>query len=334
MERQLVEIIRALRTTNYQAYLAVLNKKGPLAETVEPFLSAPVFYLDRRKGQFIRTIRRLFVFMHETKIDRVYVQDTFSSFYAIPVCKLKGVKLINGSIRHAGVSEGLTFQIDKLLLAFSDRIIANSQAGLDFYGFKGHVIYNFVDQDRFTRTKSPLTRVVMNANFSNYKDHLTLLFAAYRLIKEGIITHLGLIGDGLHRGFCQRLCYTLGINNQVVFFGHVQNVEELLVEYGVGILCSTIRYKEGISNSILEYMGSGLIAIGARVGAVPEIIQDGYNGFLFQAENINSLCEVITRVVNEEEDLQAIRENAYQTLKSQFDPTINSQKLIDIFESA
>jgi len=333
MERQLVEIIRALAARDFKVYLAVLNQEGPLAGVVEPFLSAPIRYLDRRKARFFHTLSQLSSLRRLFTIELVYVQDTFSSLYAIPLCKAGRIKLINGSIRHAGVSEGLVYHLEKLLLRSGGKIVANSQAGLDFYGVKGQVLYNFVDQSRFSATNAPLSKVVMNANFSNYKDHLTLLFAARKLMKTGIISQLGLIGDGPHRGFCQSLCNCLGISDRVVFYGHVQKVEDLLLEYGVGVLCSTLRYKEGISNSILEYMGSGLIAIGAAVGAVPEIIRDGCNGFLFQAENVDSLCAVLTRVISQEDDLQAIRDQAYETLESQFDPVKNCQKLIDVFRS-
>lgn len=333
MERQLVEIIRSLAAKDFLIHLAVLNKPGPLAEVVEPYLNAPIHYLDRRKSRFIKTMSQLNSLSCTHGFELVYVQDTFSSLYAIPLCKARKIRLINGSIRHAGVSEGLTRHLEKLLLGFSDLVVANSQAGLDFYGVKGHVLYNFVDLNRFTATRAGLDKVVMNANFSNYKDHLTLIFAAHRLIKAGIISQLGLIGDGPHRGFCQRLCQTLGFADRVIFYGHVPNVEELLLEYGIGVLCSTLRYKEGISNSILEYMGSGLIAIGAEVGAVPEIITDGFNGFLFQAENVDSLCRAITKVVNEDVDLQSIRSNARHTLQTQFDPDANCNKLIPLMEA-
>ncbi len=333
MERQLVEIIRALAARDFKVYLAVLNQEGPLAGVVEPFLSAPIRYLDRRKARFFHTLSQLSSLRRLFTIELVYVQDTFSSLYAIPLCKAGRIKLINGSIRHAGVSEGLVYHLEKLLLRSGGKIVANSQAGLDFYGVKGQVLYNFVDLNRFTATRAGLDKVVMNANFSNYKDHLTLIFAAHRLIKAGIISQLGLIGDGPHRGFCQRLCQTLGFADRVILYGHVPNVEELLLEYGIGVLCSTLRYKEGISNSILEYMGSGLIAIGAELGAVPEIITDGFNGFLFQAENVDSLCRAITKVVNEDVDLQSIRSNARHTLQTQFDPDANCNKLIQLMEA-
>lgn len=334
MERQLVEIIRALAVRDFKVHLAVLNQEGPLADAVEPFLCAPIRYLDRRKARYFYTLSQLSSLLRLFAIELVYVQDTFSSLYAIPLCKARRIKLINGSIRHAGVSDGLVYYLEKLLLKSGGKIVANSQAGLDFYGVKGQVLYNFVDLSRFSATNAPLSKVVMNANFSNYKDHLTLLFAVNRMIKTGIISQLGLIGDGTHRGFCQSLCRSFGISDRVVFYGHVQKVEDLLLEYGVGVLCSTLRYKEGISNSILEYMGSGLIAIGSDVGAIPEIIKNGFNGFLFQAENVDSLCVVLTRVIKQEDDLQAIREEAYKTLKNQFDPGKNCQKMIDVFRSA
>jgi len=333
MELQLVEIIHIIMDKGYTAYLGVLNKKGPMADALESYLAQPVHYLDRRKVRIPHTMFKWAKLIKTTKAELVYVQDSFSTFYAIPVSKLLRVKLINGSIRHAGVSHGFEYFWEKLLLQMSDAVVSNSKAGLEYYGVKGKVVYNLLDRERFRTSTAPLNKIVMNANFSDYKDHLTLLIAGRMLIREGIVTQIGLIGDGKHRLFYEKLCQRLGISEQVVFHGQVHNVEDLLLDYGIGILCSTKRYKEGISNSILEYMGSGLIAIGSNVGAVPEIIKDGYNGFLFEPEDHHSLYEKICRVISKEADLDSIRNNAYDTLDMQFNPQTNCAKLIEIFQS-
>ena len=333
MERQLVEIIRFVYQKDYKIYLAVLNKKGPMASAIEAHLEQPIIYLDKRKSRVLQTIWKIARLIQRHKIDLVYVQDSFSAFYALPASKIRKKRLINGSIRHAGVSRGWEYYWEKLLLHISDKVISNSQAGLDFYQVKGEVVYNFIDLSRFRKSEAPLKKIVMNANFSTYKDQQTLLLAGKRLIDESKVSTLAFIGDGIHRSFYEGLSKSLGIADRVEFHGHVKNIEELLLDYGIGILCSTKKYKEGISNSILEYMGSGLIAIASDIGATNEIIKDGENGFLFEAENSDSLYEVIKRVLSGEYDLEKIRSNAYRTLEEQFDPKKNCEKLISIFSN-
>lgn len=332
MERQLVATIKAVSEAGHNVYLAVLNEEGPMAANLEMYLSHGIYYLDRRKTRILKTMIKIAKLTKSLEVDIIHVQDSFSAFYAIPVAKMLGVKIINGSIRHAGISKGFDYIFEKSLLSLSSAVVANSQAGLDFFRLKGHVVYNFIDQNRFKRTKAPMTKIVMNANFSDYKDHLTLLTAGKRLIDEGLISEIGLIGDGKHRRFFEELCKKMGISDRVVFHGHSAKVEELLLNYGIGVLCSTIEYQEGISNSILEYMGSGLIAIGSDLGAVPEIITDAYNGFLFRAEDPESLSGKIRFILNNPDMMREIRRNAYETLQSKFSIETNCAQLIDVYD--
>jgi len=331
MERQLVEVVKSLKNSGHSAYLVNLKSIDPFCKVVEPYLDSPIFYLDRRKSRFALTLFTLSRLVKDIKPDVVHVQDSFSAFYALPVVKLLGHKLVNGSIRHAGASHGWDYWFEKLLLLCSDTIISNSQAGLDFFRVKGYVVYNFIDRNRFTKATGPLSCIVINANFSAYKDQMTLVIAGKRLLREGKIEKIGLIGDGKYRKLCELIVKTWGLQNQLIFYGHISNVEETLCEYGIGVLCSTKRYKEGISNSILEYMGTGLIAIGSDVGATSEIIIDNVNGFLFETENPESLYEKISFVLNHPCDMEHIRQEAYRTLDKKFNAEMNCRKLIEIY---
>jgi len=333
MERQLVAMIKAVSNAGHYVYLAVLNDRGPMADDLDRCLSHGIFYLDRRKFSILKTMVNVGRIVKRFDIDIIHVQDSFSAFYAVPVSKFLGTKTVNGSIRHAGVSKGLSYLFDLSLLRLSDVKIANSQAGLAYYRIRGQVIYNFIDLKRFDQTHAPLDKIIMNANFTDYKDHLTMLVAGKSLIDEGLIGEIGFIGDGVHREFYEKLCREMGIFNKVVFHGHSARVEELLLEYGIGVLCSTRKYKEGISNAILEYMGSGLIAIGSDVGAVSEIICDGYNGFLFRAEDPEMLSEKIRFVLCSLGKMNDIRKNAYNTLRSKFNMETNCAQLIDLYDN-
>lgn len=333
MERQLVELIKALAGTEVKPSLAILNTKGPYSEIVEQYLDEPVIYLDRRKHKIPATLRAINTLIKEKQIDILHVQDSFSCFYALPVAKWNKVPLVNGMIRHAGVSKGLEYLFQKWMLNFSDFIVANSQAGLDFYKTKrGVVVYNLIDLSRFETTKGDIGNVIMVANFSQYKDQKTLLLAGSKLIKEGLVNKIGFIGEGSHKVTYEHLAKDLGIQENTIFYGRISNVEDEIKNYGIGVLCSTKKYREGISNSVLEYMGVGLIAVASDSGATKEIINHGVNGFLFEAEDHQSLYETLKSVFTLR-DLVEIKKNAKQTLEQKFDIHLNIQKIIGIYRS-
>ena len=333
LERQLTIIIKEMALRNNKIYLIDLHKPYPLTSLAKPYLSEDIFYVDRRKSRIPFSLYKIYQICKKINQDIIHVMDSFSAFYAMPITKLLKIKFINGAIRHAGVSSGFEYKWERFLLKSADMIISNSKAGLKFYGLEGKVLYNFIDRNRFQQTNASLKRIVMNANFSEYKDHLTLLKAAQLLFEENKIELISLIGDGKNRAFYESVAKTMGLEKKIKFLGYVDAVENELLNYGIGILCSTKKYKEGISNSILEYMGSGLIAIGPNIGGIPEIIEDGYNGFLYEPENHISLYNKIKYVLDHQNKMDEIINNAYKTLENQFNPNINCDLLYNWYET-
>ena len=52
---------------------------------------------------------------------------------------------------------------------------------------------------------------------------------------------------------------------------------------------------EGICNSLLEAMASGLAVIATAVGGNPEVVVDGESGLLFQSRDVSALTEQLIR---------------------------------------
>lgn len=57
---------------------------------------------------------------------------------------------------------------------------------------------------------------------------------------------------------------------------------------------------EALSLSILEAMNYAIPIIASNVGGIPEVVQDGYNGYLFEKENSSELSEKLTLLINDE----------------------------------
>lgn len=51
--------------------------------------------------------------------------------------------------------------------------------------------------------------------------------------------------------------------------------------------------KEGLGLVLLEAMASGLPVIGTNSGGIPELVKDGYNGFLIEEKNVRQLSSKV-----------------------------------------
>lgn len=333
MERQLVEFIKVLHSKGIKISLIAINKPGPLSDIVAPYIHNDIIYLDRRKSMIPISIFRIWKLLRSIKPDIIHVQDNFSTFYMLCPSKLLHIPLVNGAIRHAGVTHGWSYLLERFYFILSDIVIANSKAGLDYFKIKqGYVMYNLADFSRFGKTKSALTAIVMNANFHHLKDYTTFFLAMKKLHEAGRVNNIGVIGDGPTRQRYQELVKEWGLSEITTFYGFIDKVEETLTHYGIGVLSSTKKYKEGISNSLLEYMATGLIAVGSDIGGTSELIHDKVSGYLFEVENPESLYNTIVYIQDHSELRKSIVEAALAHLMANHSPENNVNNYIEIVE--
>lgn len=104
---------------------------------------------------------------------------------------------------------------------------------------------------------------------------------------------LVLVGSGSLRDPLQALATELGIAEQVIFAGPTKTVERFLAVADVGLLTSRA---EGLSNTLLEYMASGLPVIGSRVSGTEDFVVDGRTGWLFPAGDVSQFRQCLERV--------------------------------------
>jgi glycosyltransferase involved in cell wall biosynthesis len=119
------------------------------------------------------------------------------------------------------------------------------------------------------------------------KDHQTLLKAAALLSKSGIDVRVLLVGSGPERERLQALAASV-MEGRVYFAGDSSRVPELLNAMDVFALPSL---NEGMSNTLLEAMASGLPVLATNVGGNPEIVENDVNGCLFKAGDAAWLTE-------------------------------------------
>ncbi len=184
-------------------------------------------------------------------------------------------------------------------------------------------IYNGVDTARFARP-NPRTRASLPAGFAPegtfvvgsvgrvqpVKDHATLLRAFAALSAEAPAlaaqARLVIVGDGPSLVALRTLAATLSIEAATWFAGNQADVPELLRAFDVFVLPSL---NEGISNTILEAMATGLPVVATAVGGNVELVDDA-TGMLFTAGDDAALARALGRYLADTELRAAHGRNA------------------------
>jgi len=140
-------------------------------------------------------------------------------------------------------------------------------------------------------------------------------------------TRLILVGDGNERFNLEKLSKELQLENCIEFIGRVphQQVSHYLSQTDVFVLPSL---SEGFPNVLLEAMAFGLPIVASRVGGIPDIIEDGTNGFLVEPKNVSEIADRILTILFDEMLAQKISaKNREEVQRYQYND------IIDILEN-
>ena len=107
---------------------------------------------------------------------------------------------------------------------------------------------------------------------------------------------LVLVGDGPMRGELEALVDEERIRDTVLFTGMQTNVEYWLGAADVYVLAS---HREGLSNTLLEAMASGLPVVSTRVSGVRETVEEVGAGLVVDVGQKDQLADALIRLVND-----------------------------------
>jgi sugar transferase (PEP-CTERM/EpsH1 system associated) len=132
------------------------------------------------------------------------------------------------------------------------------------------------------------------SRFSAIKDPLALVtaFIQARALPGGERLRLVMVGDGELREAAERQLHEAGAAEAAWLPGARADTPELLRAFDLFVLGSL---REGISNTILEAMASGVPVLATRTGGNPELVQSGVTGELIEPRETTELARAILR---------------------------------------
>lgn len=128
------------------------------------------------------------------------------------------------------------------------------------------------------------------------EKHIDVLIRAVAKVDPALDVKLDIIGGGELLESLQRLSHELGIGDRTTFTGYVSD-EELRAGLTRGTVFSIPSIAELQSIATMEAMASGLPVVAANAMALPHLVHDGENGYLFEPGDTDDLAEKLTRVL-------------------------------------
>ena len=345
LENGLVNIINRSPSNRYVHTIVCLTDATDFANRI----TAPdveVIQLNKKPGHDWGVYFRLLKVLFELRPDIVHTRNLASLEMQFLTLCLPGVKRVHGEhgrdIHDLEGSNKKYNLLRKILSPFIHRYIAVSQ---DLKAWlkntvriseqKLQQIYNGVDAEKFHKAESDKSRTIPGKPDNFLANDTIVIGTVGRLaevknqkflvngFKELITSNpkladrvrLVLVGDGPCRSMLENYIVEQDLFDLVWILGDREDVPELMRLMDIFVLPSLA---EGISNTVLEAMATGLPVIATDVGGNPELVADGENGRLVPVGDKQRLAEVMGELVDNPEVRIQMGDKALERVKSTF----------------
>jgi glycosyltransferase involved in cell wall biosynthesis len=144
-----------------------------------------------------------------------------------------------------------------------------------------------------------------------------LLLRAFAEVRKACPdARLLLVGDGPERAGLEALAAALGVADAVRFAGYQQEPEPYLRLMDVFALTSR---SEGMPMSLLEAWAARVPVVASRVGGIPELVEDGRTGLLFDFPDTAGLASHLGRLLADPGLARELADAGRQAVEARFD---------------
>jgi len=224
-------------------------------------------------------------------------------------------------------------RISPILLRQGSRVVVVNN-GVDCKRFRPDVDPSHVQARFGTKGRFVVLFVGALTRWHGYKG-LGVLLNAMKLAARSVPSILLLIvGEGDLRPMYEREAHELGLSGNVTFVGDAPD-EELPTYYAASdvLVLPSEDMSEGFGLTLLEANATGRPCIGSNTGGIPEIIRDGYNGFLVPAKDPEALTRRVIDLASNTKARQKMGLNGRKVALSH-DWSIVARKTEHVYEAA
>jgi colanic acid/amylovoran biosynthesis glycosyltransferase len=148
-----------------------------------------------------------------------------------------------------------------------------------------------------------------------------------------------LAGEGPLREPMEKLSEELGLKDRVKFAGFLSGPDLCGLYRQAHVFIHPSRMtedqnQEGVPNSMLEAMATGLPVLATRHGGIPEAVRDGTDGFLMAERDRDALFDAMLKLVADPGRWQSMGRAASAQVREKFESAMHIEKLENAYDEA
>jgi len=342
LENGLVNIINRTPPQRYRHAIVCIDRSGPFAGRLQG--DVPVIELRKRPGHDLGCYRRLLAALAVLQPALVHSRNLAALEMQLAVALRRGVRRVHGEHgRDLSDLDGSNWKYRLLRrslrplihgwIAVSEDLASYLRRDIGVRAAQVHQLDHGVDSERFAVPGTDRCRQALPAGFlppdgllvgtvgrlAGVKDQQSLLaaFAQLRSAAPDLAPRLrlALVGDGPERAALAAQAVALGIADATWFAGDRSDVPALLAALDLFALPSLA---EGISNTVLEAMASGVPVVATDVGGNPELVKPGVNGVLVPVGDAAALAQALLVLLRDDTGRRDMGRQAREWVSERF----------------
>lgn len=229
---------------------------------------------------------------------------------------------------------GLAWKAARRTFGRAEAVTTPTRRAADFLerytGLRGvHAISCGIDAHKYSPNWEPRTenRIIFVGRVTGEKQ-IDVLLRAVTLLPAELDVKVEIVGGGDQKRNLEHLAVELGIADRVIFTGYVTD-EELREAYHRASVLAMPSIAELQSIVTMEAMASALPVVAANAMALPHLVHDGENGYLFAPGNADDLAAKLRTVLEAAPDEYRAMKEASQRFIAAHD----IQRTLSTFEN-
>lgn len=162
------------------------------------------------------------------------------------------------------------------------------------------------------------------------KGQSILIKAVAHLIDKGHKLRLRLVGDGSERERLEEQVKQLGVTEQVILEGSV-NQDRIRTFYNQADIFVLASFAEGLPVVLMEAMSMEIPCVTTNITGIPELITSEKEGILVAASDVNGLANAIALLMDKPNLRHKIGKEGRQRVLEHYELQKNTERLANIF---